>query len=665
MKIGNTNPKIKYMKNVNILLLVFLVVFQSCKKDNAKTEYAAEGQVSFVLNNETVFEGEDIGDTGNGQLAKAQQKPTLVYQQVAQEKIYDKDMVSEITVEEVGPSNSNSLKRDGRSLQASNGNMAVIPEYPDKYNSGVSYPLTVGVKYRVLIYDQSSNFVEQIDGTAGTLPPKTTKLSQGKTYTWFAYSYYTSDALPAIPTAQLSNPTFPVENEDFLYATGNFTTPTGSGITNIDVPITFKHTMAMVEYQFNMTSFQGRADNSYGKFVDYTLAEADRPYIKADANQLSKGTFNLKSGTFTGKTIISTPVYAVAKGNYVVGNPNYPSADYRGFFFTVPGAINDYINAFKITASPWVELDRPSTPQKFLKTYSHKVRVGAGKATRITVMPFDAAIQLPPFDNTGARRWARGDAYYDESQPFRPPYESNTRFQHRNNEPTSVFYGSTFQLNGATGGSTYGASPVMYGSTYYTQTSSVPINIDPQVVGSPCEKFAPSGGAAINKWTMPKMPDAKILAKFINDNATNNTFVTHTFNTTTKSLLLTLNLNGNSSNEWTQRISFEMKGMGSYNSSSGTYTLFNFTEGSTNYTHPIVTSAQQKGSAYIWIVNADVKDGFAYLQLSIDSQAPTRYKAQIYQVGLGGPFDGVLPAPSNISSKDGMTIRCIRVAASY
>ncbi|GEM_PF-644867 len=678
------------MKKYLILYIILFTGIVSCKKEISNSGIQKEGQISFSVSKEILLNDSINGNnSSNGQKAKLQSS-NIGATIVNHESIYSDDMSSEIFVEEIGVTNKN-LKTSKNSNLSNSNSKSVIPVYQDQYNPELLYQLADGVKYRVLVYDQNNNFVEQVDGTAGTLSPKTTVLDKGKTYNWLAYSYSSSDILPSIPISEINDPKFAVENEDFLYASGTFDTPSGEGILDMDVPITFKHAMAMIEYQVNVTSFSGRAD--YKSFVNYELT--DRPYIRADANQLARGTFNLKTATFSQISTIPTTVDAVARLNYATEGL-FPAATYRGFFYTVPGGDNDYINSFKTTVTPWVILDRPAAPVKFLKTYDNKVRIGRGKFTRVNIYGLDAGIQISPetyFPNGDlweVHRWTRGDLYVDQTQDFVfnmfVGSEGPLRVQHRNHETTSIFYNSTFQPYGvptSSPTSVYGQSPVNYGSTYFKFRNPNPIGISwtgasahPCYLLGPAPDSKPEYSALRGQWQETSVYFARKLVEFINDNANNNEFITHQGNSMTKSLILTLNLKGNGSNEWTERISFEMKGMAKYNESTGLYSMFNFHDPITNTDQekPIVTANRQIGKAYYWLEVElgspeniqPYENNFAYLELTINTDANPKYSAKIRQKTFNASDTPYLtPSDPMVTAKTGMNLRCVRAPNYY
>ena len=451
--------KIYTLKPFSILMVLALF---SCQKD-VNDPISSDGlKVSFDVNTETNI---DNPENANDPLGKksSSQKSNLTYNLVDIQKFSGKDVEFAVWKEELGENLEGKIKTSAKTQK--NGNIAVAPEYPNDYIPAQVIPggrqLTNGVKFRVMIYDQNNNFIDELDGTAGSLaPPSTTKLKQGTTYKWFSYSYYSSVPLAAIPAANKNNPNLNVRNEDFLYSSGTFTTAVEAGkIPETKVKITFKHMMAMVEMNVLTEGFAAKAD--LAKFLSQ---EAVRPYIRVKENVIEEGVFNLISGTFTSKAKVATPVYVNALSNYAY-NLFYPVTSYHGFIFTVPAGDNDYINDFTYTVEPWLVLDRPASPRVYNKTFTDKIRIGRGMSSRLSVVPFDLGIKVPGASNTGDVNWSRGDLYYDESQGF-TNLDGFTRWQHRNHEATSITYASSLKPYGITSPTpSYGQLINNFGST--------------------------------------------------------------------------------------------------------------------------------------------------------------------------------------------------------
>lgn len=405
------------------LVIVGSILNFSCSKNTDQPNTTITSGVSFIVDGETALQesdskstSADISPSNGSRLNK-----TVVVnsaQKADKEFIYIKEELG--SAEALMANSGNSTSGD---------NKAVAPVYPDNYIPGSPVnggrPLTNGVTFRVLVYDMAGKFVEQVDGKVGSTPPVAKELKQGTQYKWYAYSYYSTEALPAI--SNNLKPTFNVSNEDFLFASGNFTTgkSSNSSIPNIDVSITFKHAMAMVEVGVLVTGFSAKAD--LNAFLGNST---DRPYIRANSNVLEQGVFVLLTGKFISKSKIASAVNINARRNYAA-DIQFPNTSYHGYFFTVPGGDNEYNSNFAYSIHPWALLDRPANPLKFSKSYNDKIRIGRGKYTRITIIPLDNGIQVPATSSVVATNWSRGDLYYDAgTQGFTGPSEGPTRFQH-------------------------------------------------------------------------------------------------------------------------------------------------------------------------------------------------------------------------------------------
>ena len=624
------------------LVIVGSILNFSCSKNTDQPNTTITSGVSFIVDGETALQesdskstSADISPSNGSRLNK-----TVVVnsaQKADKEFIYIKEELG--SAEALMANSGNSTSGD---------NKAVAPVYPDNYIPGSPVnggrPLTNGVTFRVLVYDMAGKFVELVDGKVGSTPPVAKELKQGTQYKWYAYSYYSTEALPAI--SNNLKPTFNVSNEDFLFASGNFTTgkSSNSSIPNIDVSITFKHAMAMVEVGVLVTGFSAKGD--LNAFLGNST---DRPYIRANSNVLEQGVFDLLTGKFISKSKIASAVNINARRNYAA-DIQFPNTSYHGYFFTVPGGDNEYNSNFAYSIHPWALLDRPANPLKFSKSYNDKIRIGRGKYTRITIIPLDNGIQVPATSSVVATNWSRGDLYYDAgTQGFTGPSEGPTRFQHRNHEPNSIFYASTFQPNGYPNPiMSYGQSEAKYGSTYYLSGKMWPLGITPVIDGDPCHDLRPNGNDLNDQWRTPTVDQAKGLAAYINSYSGTGR-ISATRNDGKKSVLLTVNVNEqNSPDEWSQRITFELK---------------RFTEPNGN-THqmnaaslPSISSTKTTGYAYFWL-KKPYANSYAYLELYYDSSIQNKLRAKVYSSKVTSAANDVYPA--TLKATNGMNVRCVR-----
>jgi len=147
----------------------------SCQKD-VNDPISSDGlKVSFDVNTETNI---DNPENANDPLGKksSSQKSNLTYNLVDIQKFSGKDVEFAVWKEELGENLEGKIKTSAKTQK--NGNIAVAPEYPNDYIPAQVIPggrqLTNGVKFRVMIYDQNNNFIDELDGTAGSLAPPST-----------------------------------------------------------------------------------------------------------------------------------------------------------------------------------------------------------------------------------------------------------------------------------------------------------------------------------------------------------------------------------------------------------------------------------------------------------------------------------------------------------
>ncbi len=473
-------------------------------------------------------------------------------------------------------------------------------------------------------------------------------MKQGTTYKWFSYSYYSSVPLAAIPAANKNNPNLNVRNEDFLYSSGTFTTAVEAGkIPETKVKITFKHMMAMVEMNVLTGGFAAKAD--LAKFLSQ---DAARPYIRVKENVIEEGVFNLLSGTFTSKAKVATPVYVNALSNYAY-NLFYPVTSYHGFIFTVPAGDNDYINDFTYTVEPWLVLDRPASPRVYNKTFTDKIRIGRGMSSRLSVVPFDLGIKVPGASNTGDVNWSRGDLYYDESQGF-TNLDGFTRWQHRNHEATSITYASSLKPYGITSPTpSYGQLINNFGSTYYPFHAPYPLaTVTTTTEQDPCNGLQPNGSILNDRWRTPTLAQGVAFADYFNQYANtgriSHTFVSASGNVPGK-LIVAVNIKDGTADDWTDRVSFEMKGYAKYTAGNNPEYVMEPSS------IPQVNQNSQIGEGYYRL---DVANGYAYLKITVNSGSSPKFKAQVYSSTSTFTSGSVIKATLNV--KDAINVRCVR-----
>jgi len=141
-----------------------------------------------------------------------------------------------------------------------------------------SSPLSPGVKYRVLVYDEDGNYVGAVDGTAGSAAGGV-GVETGKKYYWYAYSYEKTTDLPAI--ANFSDPVIEVDQSlELLYASG-IVDPTVLGDNK--VPVVFERRLSWIQLVVD----------ARGTFAPI-LAEG----TKITTNNLTSSKFKIKEKTY-------------------------------------------------------------------------------------------------------------------------------------------------------------------------------------------------------------------------------------------------------------------------------------------------------------------------------------------------------------------------------
>ncbi|MDE5489511.1 hypothetical protein [Elizabethkingia meningoseptica] len=173
--------------------------------------------------------------------------------------------------------------------------------------------LTGGVKYRVVLYDKSTNpstFYSSTPGTVGTT--LSIPVQKGKNYDWVVFSFNdTNDPGTSQTTVQ-------TDQRDLLHAsniTGIIQGTTGDGqMYNKDIRVTLKHKLARINVSVDATNYPATITN-----VSANLGSAD--YFQNGKMDLKTGTIsNLASNnTPTTMSFSGTPTTQTTTSYYTAG----------------------------------------------------------------------------------------------------------------------------------------------------------------------------------------------------------------------------------------------------------------------------------------------------------------------------------------------------------
>lgn len=137
-----------------------------------------------------------------------------------------------------------------------------------------STPMDIGIKYRILVYTMANVLVASVEATAGQA--QRIPVTSGATYKWYAYSYNTSDAIPA---PNPSNPeVMTPTTTTLLYASGQITASAPSNV----LPITFKHQLTQLKTVVKEVS-------GFRSILTITGEMADPNLVKTSAFDLLTG----------------------------------------------------------------------------------------------------------------------------------------------------------------------------------------------------------------------------------------------------------------------------------------------------------------------------------------------------------------------------------------
>lgn len=211
-------------------------------------------------------------------------------------------------------------------------------------------PMTQDFTYRILVYNKTTGALwKTVQAVAGT--EVQLDVEKGSNYTWYAYSYNNTEALPE--PANTANPTIeaPV-NKDLLYATGETSIPvTPSGENHVyPIAITFQHKMAQVSVKIDATIL-----------AQYAAINGIKANFVQD-NYLKKGTFDIKGNSMGNLEVVPTTAIFTTTSPTNIWEANYYTAD--------PGALTSF--QVKVTDLPvtFNNVD-PSMANRNLATYSN------------------------------------------------------------------------------------------------------------------------------------------------------------------------------------------------------------------------------------------------------------------------------------------------------
>ncbi|PRD52034.1 hypothetical protein [Sphingobacterium gobiense] len=138
-----------------------------------------------------------------------------------------------------------------------------------------------GFSYRLFLYESGSIAASELfmSGTPGSIA-----VEKGKSYTWFALSYNSTDE---VPVADGSNMVDLVAGQDVLYASGEFEVANSDGDVVVPLSITFDHKLSRVAIELN----------TMGMFAPINSAN-----VTVKGLNLIPDAINITTGEFVGDT---------------------------------------------------------------------------------------------------------------------------------------------------------------------------------------------------------------------------------------------------------------------------------------------------------------------------------------------------------------------------
>jgi len=251
--------------------------------------------------------------------------------------------------------------------------------------ANVAAAMTSGNKYRVLIYDNSDNYVGTIDATSGTALSPAFPVFKNTTYKWYAYSYNSQTQVP-VP-ANTANPTITTTAgaAGLLYDSGTLTTVAGSN----KISIVFEHRLASIAVKVD----------TRGLFTTINSVAG----TNGTAGDLRSGTLNLKTGVYTNTSANTTKSDLLDWTNAAAATGDSVKVAYLYTSGTTA------IANFKVTLTNLkVNLD-DGTVRSFddrTFTFPTSFTPQLGKRYTATITLIESAVEV------GDVRWARENLYY-------------------------------------------------------------------------------------------------------------------------------------------------------------------------------------------------------------------------------------------------------------
>lgn len=114
-------------------------------------------------------------------------------------------------------------------------------------------------------------------------------------------------------------------------------------------------------------------------------------------------------------------------------------------------------------------------------------------------------------------------------------------------------------------------------------------------------------------------------------------------------LIVAVNIKDGTADDWTDRVSFEMKGYAKYTAGNNPEYVMEPSS------IPQVNQNSQIGEGYYRL---DVANGYAYLKITVNSGSSPKFKAQVYSSTSTFTSGSVIKATLNV--KDAINVRCVR-----
>lgn len=358
------NKSIKFIITIAVIIALF-----SCNKEN--TLLISDGQALVKINL--------IGTESMEELPLKSTSSNRTGLKVVSTQVVRVPYNDEYTIEAaltVDNSNTASLPENGSIIQSTNNSIS---------QKAVAVALPNYSKYRIIVYDNTGKYVDQIVYTMGSETGQELKLDAGKTYTFVCISYGSTSVVSPISTtstlAQAKYIGISTTDNDLMYTTVSRTLVAG----NNDLNLILKHKFSQITTTIDASAI--------GSISAIGNAQLHPHYGSIDLN-LSDGLVNFQSATLNSKIL----TFPNQTGTSIVANPIIIAAP-------TGSGIDNKLTIGSITIGGVVRTNLPEVT-------GFNIKQGERYSLKVTLKKYPTSIEV---DNIV---WATGNLVYNAPNSY-------------------------------------------------------------------------------------------------------------------------------------------------------------------------------------------------------------------------------------------------------